>query len=132
MDKKLHELLKAARFAVVGVGNTLVDLGVFTLLAQVLEVNVYLAQVLGYSAGTLNSYILNRSWTFRTGSRFFSPTLVRFLALNLAMLLFSTGVLSLALNLGGFPKLAVKVTATGVTMVVNFLISRLWVFRDRS
>ena len=55
MDKKLQELLKAARFAIVGVGNTLVDLAVFTLLAQFLEVNVYLAQVLGYSAGTLNS-----------------------------------------------------------------------------
>lgn len=73
MDKKLQELLKAARFAIVGVGNTLVDLAVFTLLAQFLEVNVYLAQVLGYSAGTLNSYILNRSWTFRAGGAFSAP-----------------------------------------------------------
>ena len=37
MKPKLQELLRAGRFAIVGVGNTLVDLGVFTLLAQVLD-----------------------------------------------------------------------------------------------
>lgn len=128
VDKKLHELLKAARFAVVGVGNTLVDLGMFTLLAQVLGTNVYLAQVLGYSAGTLNSYILNRSWTFRAGGRFFSPTLVKFLVLNLCMLGLSTAVLYLAYDRGGLPKLPAKVVATGVTMAVSFLLNRFWVF----
>ena len=128
MDKKLQELLKAARFAIVGVGNTLVDLAVFTLLAQFLEVNVYLAQVLGYSAGTLNSYILNRSWTFRAGGLFFSPTLIKFLVLNLCMLGLSTTVLYLVYEQGGFPKLPAKVVATGVTMVVSFLLNRFWVF----
>lgn len=128
MNPKLQELLKAGRFAIVGVGNTLVDFSVFTLLAHLLGVNVYLAQVLGYSAGTLNSYIFNRSWTFRTGGRFFSATLVKFLVLNLTMLLFSTGILYLAFDLGGLPKLPAKVVATGITMAVNFLVSRFWVF----
>ena len=73
MDKKLQELLKAARFAIVGVGNTLVDLAVFTLLAQFLEVNVYLAQVLGYSAGTLNSYILTAAGHAGRGGAFSAP-----------------------------------------------------------
>ena len=130
-NPKLQELLKAGRFAVVGEGNTLVDFSFFTLLAQGLGVNVYLSQVLGYSAGMLNSYILNRSWTFRAEGRFFSPALLRFLALNLTMLLFSTGILYLAYHLGGLPKLAAKAAATGVTMVVNFLLSRFWVFRER-
>jgi len=128
MNPKLQELRKAGRFAVVGVGNTLVDFAVFTLLAQALGVSVYLSQAAGYSAGTLNSYVLNRSWTFRAGGRFFSPALVKFLALSLAMLAFSTGILYLAYDLGGLPKLAAKIVATGVTMVVNFLASRFWVF----
>ena len=122
MNRNVQELLKAGRFAIVGVANTLVDFTVFTLLAQAAGVNVYLSQVLGYSAGILNSYTFNRSWTFRTEERFFSSTLARFLALNLSMLLFSTGILYLA-------KIPAKITATGVTMVVNFLVSRFWVFR---
>ena len=94
LEHKLTELLKAAKFAVVGVVNTLIDYGVFALLAQVLFVNVYLAQVISYSCGILNSYIWNRSWTFRSENRFFGPTLVRFLALNLCMLGISTAVLA--------------------------------------
>jgi putative flippase GtrA len=129
LNRNVQELLKAGRFAIVGVANTLVDFTVFTLLAQAAGVNVYLSQVLGYSAGILNSYTFNRSWTFRTEERFFSSTLARFLALNLSMLLFSTGILYLAINLGGLPKIPAKITATGVTMVVNFLVSRFWVFR---
>lgn len=130
MEHRLSELLKAAKFAVVGVANTLIDYGVFVLLAQVLGVNVYLAQVVSYSCGILNSYIFNRSWTFRSQSRFFSPTLVRFLALNLAMLGISTGLLALFLHLG-LPKLLAKAATVGVTMVLGFGANRLWVFRPQ-
>lgn len=131
MEEKVQELLKAGRFAVVGAANTLVDFAVFTLLAQVMGANVYLSQALGYGAGILNSYTFNRSWTFRARGRFFSPALVRFLALNLTMLALSTGLMFLAIDLGGMPKFLAKIAVTGVTMVVNFLVSRLWVFRDR-
>lgn len=131
MGPNRSELGKAGRFAAVGVVNTLVDFGVFTLLAQFLSVNVYAAQVAGYGAGVLNSYILNRSWTFRARDRFFSPALVKFLVLSLCMLLFSTGMLYLFHGLAGIPKLPAKVIATGVTMVVNFLANRFWVFGGR-
>ncbi|MBR5559056.1 MAG: GtrA family protein [Oscillospiraceae bacterium] len=128
MKNKLTELVKAAKFALVGVANTLIDYGVFALLAQVLGVNVYLSQVVGYSCGILNSYIFNRSWTFRSQSRFFSPTLVRFLVLNLSMLALSTGLLALFLQFG-LSKLVAKACTVVVTMAVGFVVNRLWVFR---
>jgi putative flippase GtrA len=130
VEEKLRELAKAARFALVGVSNTLIDFGVFTVLAQLLSVNVYLSQVLGYCAGTLNSYVLNRSWTFRSKGRFFSPALARFLALNLCMLALSTGLLYLLFDVVGLPKLGAKAGATAITMVVSFLVNRFWVFRE--
>ena len=130
MKNKLTELVKAAKFAVVGVANTLIDYGVFALLAQVLSVNVYLSQVIGYSCGILNSYIFNRSWTFQSESGFFSPTLVRFLVLNLCMLGVSTGLLALFLQFG-LCKLAAKACTVVVTMAVGFVVNRLWVFRTQ-
>lgn len=129
MKAKLAELAKAGRFAAVGVANTLVDFGVFTLLAQLLGVNVYAAQVIGYSAGVVNSYVLNRSWTFRSRERFFGPALVKFLLLSVCMLLLSTAILYLCYDVAGLPKLIAKAVATAVTMVVNFLVNRFWVFR---
>lgn len=128
MENKPTELLKAAKFAIVGVANTLIDYGIFALLAQVFSIDVYLAQVISYSCGILNSYIWNRSWTFQSENRFFGPTLVRFLALNLCMLGISTLVLALFLGFG-FSKLTAKACTVAVTMVIGFLANRLWVFR---
>ena len=131
LEHKLTELLKAAKFAVVGVANTLIDYGVFALLAQVLGVNVYLSQVVSYSCGILNSYICNRSWTFGAKSRFFGPVLVRFLVLNLCMLALSTGLLGLFLRFG-LSKLIAKACTVAVTMVIGFAANRLWVFGPSS
>jgi len=130
LKNKLTELVKAAKFAVVGVANTLIDYGVFALLAQVLSVDVYLSQVISYSCGILNSYIFNRSWTFKAESSFFSPTLVRFLVLNLCMLGVSTGLLALFLQFG-LSKLVAKGCTVVVTMAVGFVVNRLWVFRTQ-
>ncbi|MEG1874057.1 MAG: GtrA family protein [Angelakisella sp.] len=124
------ELLKAGRFAIVGVANTLLDMGVFALLAQLLGWNVYLSQVVSYSVGTLNSYIWNRSWTFGSSQRFWSPALVKFLLLSVAMLLLSTGLLWLFYDQLGLHKLVAKGASVIITMVVNFVINRLWVFRS--
>lgn len=130
MKNKLTELIKAAKFAVVGVANTLIDYGVFALLAQLLGVNVYFSQVISYSCGVLNSYVFNRSWTFKSQSRFFSPTLVRFLVLNLAMLAVSTGLLALLMQFG-LGKLLAKAGSVAVTMALSFLVNRLWVFQPK-
>lgn len=131
MDNPMRELLRAGKFAIVGVANTLVDLGIFTLLAQVLGWNRYLSNVISYGAGILNSYIWNRTWTFQAKDRFFSPALVKFLAVNLSMLLLSTLILYLGSGILGLPQLLVKLGATGVTMVVGFLCNRFLVFSRR-
>lgn len=129
-EKKTGELQKAGRFALVGVLNTLLDMGLFALLAQLLGVNVYLSQCVSFSAGVLNSYLLNRSWTFRAKDRFWSPALLRFLLLNLAMLALSTEIIWVFYTGLGIHKLIAKVISTGCTLVISFLVNRLWVFRN--
>ncbi len=55
------EIWRMVKFGITGVANTLVDALIYTLLAGALGINVYLAQVCGYMAGMLNSYLVNRS-----------------------------------------------------------------------
>lgn len=74
MKKKLVTLL---RFGTVGVGNTLIDFGVFFLLTA-LNVPYLLAQVCSYTAGILNSYIWNRTWTFRVKEKVRGQEIIRF------------------------------------------------------
>lgn len=125
---RLLELIKAGKFALVGVANTLLDMGVFWLLTVPLLWNPYYAQLCSYSVGMINSYILNRSWTFSSRQRFFSPALLRFLVVNAAMLALSTALLWLLRDWAGLPTMLAKCGSVAVTLVANFVISRFWVF----
>ena len=109
--------------------NTLVDYMVFLVLSY-LSVDVYLSQIVSYSCGMLNSYIVNRSWTFGSKKRFFSAQMLAFIVVNSSLLLLSLGVLWLGTRLG-YGKLVSKLGATAVTLVVGFGVNRLWVFKSQ-
>lgn len=128
MDNKLSELVKASKFAIVGVANTLIDMGLFALLTQIMGWGLYLSQVISYSAGVLNSYICNRSWTFATHERFWSPTLVKFIVTNTITLGISTALLWLFHEQLGLVEMLAKCGSVAITLAVNFIINRLWVF----
>ncbi len=124
-----EELKRILKFGLTGVANTLVDVGVCWILNQLLGMNIYLANVIGYGAGMLNSYLVNRSWTFASRDRLFSMQLVRFLLVNLSALALSTLLIRLLTGFG-LGDMWAKLGATGITLVVNFLASRFWVFRS--
>ena len=65
---KKESIFQFLKFALVGVLNTVVDFLVFQLFNLTLGW-MYLAQVIGYCAGILNSYFWNSRWTFRKEHR---------------------------------------------------------------
>lgn len=121
-------LIRPLRFAIVGVSNTLIDVGVFSLLALGLAVLPATANVVSYAVGTANSWVLNRCWTFHdlagsgSGAQF-----AGFAAINLAILGLSTALVwALAPVVG--PLLA-KLTAVLVCFGANYTLCRTLVFR---
>lgn len=133
-EKSGKNRLEFIRFGLVGVMNTGVDFLVFTLLIA-LGMHYLAAQTMAYAAGTLNSYAVNKLWTFRgQGSargdrRRLGGELLRFVALNGASLLLSLALLYLLKDGLGFPALLAKLLVTVCTVVVNYAGSKLWVFR---
>ena len=120
------------RFCVTGGLNTLVDFVVFFLLTSSLNWPVIPSQVLRYSAGILNSYCINRRWTFQTRNRFFSREMLLFIGVNLAVLgvsVLSVWALTSRIGLG---VLLSKLCTTALTMVLGFILNRLVVFRNRA
>ncbi|WP_438445935.1 GtrA family protein [Gorillibacterium sp. sgz5001074] len=132
--KSGRDWVQFVRFGLVGVMNTGVDFLVFTLLIW-LGAGYMVAQTLSYAAGTLNSYIVNRSWTFRRAegseaeSRRMGEEFVRFLILNVGTLLLSLAVLYLLKDGLDIPTPVAKVLLTGFTVAANYVGSKLWVFR---
>ncbi len=80
-------------------------------------------------AGMLNSYLVNRSWTFKTSSRFFSFQMVKFVISNLLTLAVSIGMLKLLIDFMGFGTIFAKLPTVCVTILLNFILSRFWVFK---
>ncbi|MCZ0755087.1 GtrA family protein [Anoxybacillus sp. J5B_2022] len=114
------------RFTLVGIGNTLVDFGVFFLLTS-MGVSYVLAQICSYSAGVINSYIWNRTWTFRVQEKASVSQFFQFLILNL-LSLGTTVVLLQLLHSAGISLVISKGMATMAGMAINFSGSRFWVF----
>ena len=56
---------RLSKFGVVGVINTAVDYIVFAILVQLFAVHVVPANIAGYGAGIVNSFVLNARFTFR-------------------------------------------------------------------
>jgi putative flippase GtrA len=119
------------RFSLVGVLNTLVDFLVFTLLVQV-GLHYVASQAVSYGCGLVSSFLLNRSWTFRSQRADDRLLVPRFLIVNLC----AWAVLELALlalvGRAGLPAVLGKVLATPLSLAVNFLGNRYWVFRADS
>lgn len=134
------------KFAIVGALNTIVDFLVFQAL-NLLVGWTYLAQVIGYSCGIVNSYAWNSNWTFRDMRTRSGREMATFLLVNLVSLGVSLGVIWLCRNvfaitdawvaswipafLSSFVKgdTVCKLIATPVAIVVNFVGNRLFVFR---
>lgn len=125
------------KFIAAGVLATLVDFGTyFTLLYTVLEGRYDASKAVAYVLGTTVAYLLAKFWTFPDRTPAKGETL-RFLALYavaaVVNVLVNRGALWGALTLGvpqHAAELGAVVSATGCSMILNFLGQKLWVFRD--
>ena len=147
-------LKQFSKFLVVGVSNFVISFAVFYLLYNywklssifygllgqagkdlenlilqlgATSLDATLANFFGYGAGTINSFIWNKFWTFQVkhqaGTQF-----GRFLALNLFCLVLSSGALFVFTDYLGWSYILVWFMTMSLITVINFIISKCWVF----
>jgi putative flippase GtrA len=128
----------AARFVLVGLTNFVVSFAVFYLsfryLPAILPRNApvgAIATLAAYLAGMVNSFVLNRSWTFRAAGNA-SAQALRFTIVNLSSLTLSVVVMYLFVDVLGHPELAVWLPTTAIVMTLNYLGCRHWAFASES
>ena len=117
------------KFCLVGGTNTLITLLTFYILNSVLGINYMLSSTLGYCVGMVNSYILNKRWTFYDGEKIMLNQFIKFVTVNLVSLsinLLFMYTLSGRLHLNA---MLAQILATGFSIISNYIGSKLWVFR---
>lgn len=129
--RKPGNWLQLFHFAVVGGTGYVINLAVFTLLAQGADINHLLAAVGAFVVAVTNNFLLNRHWTFRRqgateahagfqAARFFTVSIVG-LGVNLA-------ILELLVSAVGLPELPSQAIAVALATPVNFIGNKLWTF----
>jgi putative flippase GtrA len=126
-NKKPKHIIK---FGCVGGLNTMVDFGIFSLLNSLFGFNYVISQILSYSSGTLNSYILNKFWTFNDSktSKKTTKEIVQFIVVNSASLGVSLIGLSILMKDRSMNPFFAKIISMVLAQVVNFLGYKFWVF----
>ena len=118
------------RFSTVGVLNTLVDITVFAGIMSLTSWPAYAAQCVGYAAGMLSSFTLNKTWTFRgldAGSSL-AGEVFRFFTVNVFSMAVSSGTMWLFADIMGISALVSKAAVLALTLVINYAGYRFWVF----
>ena len=130
--KNNERLTHILRFGFVGGLNTIIDFGIFSVLNSIFGVNYVISQILSYSGGTLNSYFLNKFWTFNDTKTNKKTTkeIVQFSVVNSASLGVSLIGMSILLSNDTMNPLIAKIVSMVLAQVVNFLGYRFWVFGE--
>ena len=125
--------LELARFCAVTVLGLIVDLAIAWTLAVVFHLPLPAAAAVGFGCGALLNYLLHGMWTFGIGWGAFSARRIAFYVIVLAVVLTvriaSVAVLTWVIGDPSGYELAILVAAAGVSLLVNYLLSKYVVFR---
>lgn len=115
-------------FSFIGVLNTVIHYVLFLLLFRLFGAPVMVSSALGYLVGMVNSFFLNRHWTFKISGTDMGPEFIRFIVVNLVSLGVNLLVLQMLVSQANImPEIAQGVAILGA-LVVNFSGNKLWTF----
>lgn len=91
------------------------------------SIDAAVASVVAYLGGMVNSFILNRTWTFRV-DEYSSRQVCRFMKLNLAGLTLGTAIMFLFVDTMSGPYMIVWCATITFTTILNYLGNKYWTF----
>ena len=119
---------KVVNFAGIGVINTAIDMLVYFGLSFVMSGMLFVAQIISYTCGAVNSFFMNRYFTFKKHEAFDWHEMLRFVIVNLAVIGVTALLTWIFADNIGIHGLLVKLGVTAVSQVMNFLAYYFWVF----
>jgi len=90
-----------------------------------------IANVIAYLAGMVNSFVLNKFWTFKNHGNT-GEQMVRFVIVNFVTLSLSTIAIYILVDRLEYPQYTVWLIVTGGLLVLNYMGSRYWAFASAS
>lgn len=92
--------------------------------------NLLLTKAATFFLGSLFSFTFNRMWTFKYGGSLTVQEFIRFYATVGSSVLVNVSSVFVLHSLLDLNDIAAVIVATGVTFVWNFILTKVWVFKD--
>jgi putative flippase GtrA len=126
--RKSKDWRQLAKFCIVGGSGYAVNLFVFWLCVEPLNMHHLLAATVAFCAGVTNNFWWNRHWTFRAGAGRPEVQAPRFFTVSVVAFLFALGVLELLVSAAGVAELPAQAIAIVAATPLNFLGNKMWSF----
>ena len=127
-DKKI-DFRKFIKFGITGVINTGVDWLVFAVLHEIFKIFSPAAQAAAHFIAIINSYIINKNWTFKNNKKYKKSEMLKFFMVQGTSLCIGfAGMFILSVNLGLNEYLS-KIIISCATLVINYFGNKLFVFK---
>lgn len=129
MNKLLHSasFIQLVKYALIGVLGLVVDFGVYTVLTH-FTINVEIANIISSTCGIINNFFWNSYANFKVHDRLILRFISYFLVGQITTI-FTTISLFIFATKMGFPHLIVKIIATFVATLIQFIINKIITFR---
>jgi putative flippase GtrA len=127
--RKPHNWMQLIKFCAVGASGYVVNLSVFALCVEVLDVHHLVAATAAFVVAVTNNFWWNRHWTFRARGGHAGFQAARFFTVSVAAFLFAALVLELLVSVAELPELPSQAIAVVVATPLNFIGNKMWSFR---
>ena len=120
------------KFCLIGLLNTGIHYVVFLLLLRLAGIHYLVATVIGYCCGVINSYLMNRTWTFRGAATRRHREFLKFFGVNTVSLGVNVVALEVFVAHLHIPEEFALILAIGLSTVTNFVGNKFWTFQEAS
>ncbi len=126
--RRPHNWVQLVKFCLVGGSGYVVNLTVFALCVDALDLHHLLAATAAFSVAVTNNFWWNRHWTFRARGGHAGFQAARFFAVSVVAFLFAASILELLVSVVGVAELPAQAISIIAATPLNFIGNKMWSF----
>ena len=133
-QNRKEDLKELVLYTIFGNLTFVISIGSYAIFNIAFGINELIANALAWVFAVLFSYVTNKKWVFKaptpTKTAFFVQ-MFAFFSGRFMTLIIEEAIIFVFITLLAYPSMWVKLAAQVVVVVLNYVISKLFVFRDR-
>ena len=129
IKKYIEKYNSFIKFAIVGFGNLFVSLVTYYILVY-FSINYQIANIGGFITGSINGYIWNKLWVFKSSKKNLG-SIIKFYLTYLSTWILSAILLYIWIEVIKISNITAPIINIFITTPINYFMNKFWVFKQR-